>query len=212
MTILSLCGVGSLHSPSRRTPGRRREIQNGKPALIENQFGTLKTLLHLGSLEPRALRLVTAAGNVAVVVDNLEPRSLVRRLRDRKGRRISWDSSARGWASPRARAPRRRRRIVAGCRPTSQGSARGIVFNPARSCSKADARSWREVSDDGRPWLSLDATARQWRPSGRRFRLTRRRACGSGASPRILTRSSRRQFQARSSSACRPSEMSGENR
>jgi MarR family transcriptional regulator, 2-MHQ and catechol-resistance regulon repressor len=60
-----------------------------KVGLTENQFGTLETLLHLGPLNPRTIRdkLLTTGGNVTVIVDNLERRSLVRRIRDRKDRR-----------------------------------------------------------------------------------------------------------------------------
>ena len=61
-----------------------------KLGLTENQFGTLETLLHLGPLNPRTLRrqaLLTTGGNVTVIVDNLERRALVRRVRDRVDRR-----------------------------------------------------------------------------------------------------------------------------
>jgi MarR family transcriptional regulator, 2-MHQ and catechol-resistance regulon repressor len=71
---------------SLRVRLERRLLKRG---LTENQFGTLETLLHLGPLNPRTLRdkLLTTGGNVTVILDNLERRSLVRRVRDRTDRR-----------------------------------------------------------------------------------------------------------------------------
>jgi MarR family transcriptional regulator, 2-MHQ and catechol-resistance regulon repressor len=71
---------------SLRVRLERRLLKQG---LTENQFGTLETLLHLGPLRVHTLRdkLLTTGGNVTVIVDNLERRSLVRRVRDRVDRR-----------------------------------------------------------------------------------------------------------------------------
>jgi MarR family transcriptional regulator, 2-MHQ and catechol-resistance regulon repressor len=71
---------------SLRVRLERRLLKQG---LTENQFGTLETLLQLGPLRAHALRdkLLTTGGNVTVIVDNLERRSLVRRVRDRVDRR-----------------------------------------------------------------------------------------------------------------------------
>jgi MarR family transcriptional regulator, 2-MHQ and catechol-resistance regulon repressor len=59
-------------------------------SLTENQFGVLEMLLHLGPLTQRdiGVKLFTSNGNVTVVVDNLEKRYLVRRVRDRADRRL----------------------------------------------------------------------------------------------------------------------------
>jgi MarR family 2-MHQ and catechol resistance regulon transcriptional repressor len=58
--------------------------------LTENQFGVLDVLLHLGPLPQRDIgaKLFTSGGNVTVVVDNLEKRRLVRRVRDQADRRL----------------------------------------------------------------------------------------------------------------------------
>jgi MarR family 2-MHQ and catechol resistance regulon transcriptional repressor len=75
--------------PCPPSPDRTLERRLLKLGLTENQSGTLDTLLHLGPLNPRTLRdkLLTTGGNVTVIVDNLERRSLVRRVRDREDRR-----------------------------------------------------------------------------------------------------------------------------
>jgi MarR family transcriptional regulator, 2-MHQ and catechol-resistance regulon repressor len=75
--------------PCPPSPDRTLERRLLKLGLTENQSGTLDTLLHLGTLNPRTLRdkLLTTGGNVTVIVDNLERRSLVRRVRDREDRR-----------------------------------------------------------------------------------------------------------------------------
>jgi MarR family 2-MHQ and catechol resistance regulon transcriptional repressor len=58
--------------------------------LTENQFGVLDILLHLGPRTQRDIgaKLFTSNGNVTVVVDNLERRRLVRRVRDQADRRL----------------------------------------------------------------------------------------------------------------------------
>lgn len=57
--------------------------------LSEKQFGVLETLLHLGPLTPGGLghKQFTSGGNVTTIVDNLEKRGLVKRVRGRSDRR-----------------------------------------------------------------------------------------------------------------------------
>jgi MarR family 2-MHQ and catechol resistance regulon transcriptional repressor len=57
--------------------------------LTESQVGVLRALLHRGPLSHRALadRLSKTSGNLTVVIDNLEKRSLVRRERNPRDRR-----------------------------------------------------------------------------------------------------------------------------
>lgn len=58
--------------------------------LSASQFGALETLLHLGPLCQSELgkKLLKTDGNVTMVVDNLEKRGLVRRLRRGDDRRF----------------------------------------------------------------------------------------------------------------------------
>jgi MarR family transcriptional regulator, 2-MHQ and catechol-resistance regulon repressor len=58
--------------------------------LTVSQFGALEVLLHCGSLSQRELadKLVRNAGNVTLVIDNLERRHLVQRERDPADRRF----------------------------------------------------------------------------------------------------------------------------
>lgn len=57
--------------------------------LTPTQFGVLETLHHLGSLPPCELsaKLLKSSGNLTLVLDNLEKRSLVRRERNPEDRR-----------------------------------------------------------------------------------------------------------------------------
>jgi len=54
-----------------------------------SQFGVLEALLHLGPLNQCDLgrKLLKSSGNMTMVVDNLEKRGLVRRVRDVEDRR-----------------------------------------------------------------------------------------------------------------------------
>jgi MarR family 2-MHQ and catechol resistance regulon transcriptional repressor len=54
------------------------------------QFGALETLLHLGPLCQKELgrKLLRSGGNVTMVVDNLEKRGLVKRVRREEDRRF----------------------------------------------------------------------------------------------------------------------------
>jgi MarR family 2-MHQ and catechol resistance regulon transcriptional repressor len=57
--------------------------------LTESQFGVLETLYHLGSMcqYQLASKILKSSGNLTMVIDNLEKRSLVRRVRDLEDRR-----------------------------------------------------------------------------------------------------------------------------
>lgn len=57
--------------------------------LTNSQFGVLEALLHLGPLCQRELgaKILKSSGNITMVIDNLEKRSLVERRRDRGDRR-----------------------------------------------------------------------------------------------------------------------------
>lgn len=57
--------------------------------LTESQFGVLEALLHLGPLCQKEIaeKLLVSGGNITMVIDNLEKRELVKRLRSRKDRR-----------------------------------------------------------------------------------------------------------------------------
>jgi MarR family 2-MHQ and catechol resistance regulon transcriptional repressor len=67
--------------------GNRRLVAAG---LTHGQFAVLEALLHLGPLCQRALghKLLRAGGNITLVVDNLEKRGWVRRVRGSKDRRF----------------------------------------------------------------------------------------------------------------------------
>jgi MarR family 2-MHQ and catechol resistance regulon transcriptional repressor len=58
--------------------------------LTPSQFGILETLYHLGPLCQGQVssKLLKSTGNVTLVLDNLEKRGLVRRVRDTEDRRM----------------------------------------------------------------------------------------------------------------------------
>lgn len=58
--------------------------------LTISQFGVLEALLHLGPMcqKDLAKKILKSGGNLTLVIDNLEKRSLVRRDRDPHDRRI----------------------------------------------------------------------------------------------------------------------------
>ncbi|MNX80032.1 HTH-type transcriptional regulator MhqR [compost metagenome] len=58
--------------------------------LTLSQFGALEILLHVGPLCARDLcqKLLTTSGNITLVLDNLEKRGLVRRVRESADRRV----------------------------------------------------------------------------------------------------------------------------
>jgi len=57
--------------------------------LTVSQFGVLETLFHLGPLYQKQLgqRILKSSGNITMVVDNLEKRGFVLRIRDVEDRR-----------------------------------------------------------------------------------------------------------------------------
>jgi MarR family 2-MHQ and catechol resistance regulon transcriptional repressor len=59
--------------------------------LTENQFGVLEALLHLGPLQQGELakKRLRSAGNITMVIDNLEKRGLVRREPGVDDRRVN---------------------------------------------------------------------------------------------------------------------------
>ena len=56
-----------------------------------SQFGVLETLLHLGPLSQSEIcgKLLKSGGNITLVIDNLEKRSLVRRQTSASDRRVT---------------------------------------------------------------------------------------------------------------------------
>ena len=60
-----------------------------KAGLTTGQFGVLETLLHIGPLcqKELAAKLLVSGGNITMVVDNLEKRKFVRRVRAENDRR-----------------------------------------------------------------------------------------------------------------------------
>lgn len=63
------------------------ELDNA--GLTSSQFGVLEALHHLGPLcqKELATKILKSSGNMTLVIDNLEKRSLVRRERDQDDRR-----------------------------------------------------------------------------------------------------------------------------
>jgi len=57
--------------------------------LTTSQFGVLETLMHLGPMCPGELstKLLKSTGNMTLVLDNLEKRGLIRRVRESEDRR-----------------------------------------------------------------------------------------------------------------------------
>lgn len=60
-----------------------------KHGLTVSQFGALETLYHLGPLNQNQLgkKLLKTSGNITMVVDNLEKRALLKRVRSPEDRR-----------------------------------------------------------------------------------------------------------------------------
>jgi MarR family 2-MHQ and catechol resistance regulon transcriptional repressor len=58
--------------------------------LTSTQFGVLESLYHLGSMCPGEIskKVLKSSGNITLVIDNLEKRGLVRRVRDQEDRRM----------------------------------------------------------------------------------------------------------------------------
>lgn len=58
--------------------------------ISESQFGVLETLFHLGPLCQKELgdKILKSTGNITLVIDNLEKRKLVQRVRSTEDRRF----------------------------------------------------------------------------------------------------------------------------
>ena len=67
----------------------RVESHFSRIELSVSQFGVLEALYHLGPLYQKDLasKILKSTGNITMVVDNLEKRGLVERVRDEKDRR-----------------------------------------------------------------------------------------------------------------------------
>jgi len=67
----------------------RTSSEYDKEGLTTSQFGVLEALFHLGPLCQKELasKILKSSGNMTLVIDNLEKRSLVRRTRDAEDRR-----------------------------------------------------------------------------------------------------------------------------
>jgi MarR family 2-MHQ and catechol resistance regulon transcriptional repressor len=76
--------VRAAASVSSRVEGRFSDL-----GLSVSQFGVLEALHHLGPLYQKDLarKILKSTGNITMVVDNLEKRGLVERVRDEKDRR-----------------------------------------------------------------------------------------------------------------------------
>ncbi len=61
-----------------------------KMNISESQFGVLESLYHLGPLCQKSLsdKILKSTGNITLVIDNLEKRGLVERVRDTEDRRF----------------------------------------------------------------------------------------------------------------------------
>jgi MarR family transcriptional regulator, 2-MHQ and catechol-resistance regulon repressor len=68
----------------------RLGVRLGEHELTAGQFGVLESLHHLGPLcqKDLAAKLLVTAGNITMVVDNLEKRGLVKRVRSNTDRRL----------------------------------------------------------------------------------------------------------------------------
>ena len=69
--------------------GTRISKKYSNRGLTQSQFGVLEALLHLGPLFQKeiAQKLLVSGGNITMVIDNLEKRSLVKRIRSEQDRR-----------------------------------------------------------------------------------------------------------------------------
>jgi MarR family 2-MHQ and catechol resistance regulon transcriptional repressor len=76
--------VRAAQSVSGRVESRFSEI-----GLTVSQFGVLESLYHLGPLNQKALagKILKSTGNITMVLDNLEKRGLVERVREESDRR-----------------------------------------------------------------------------------------------------------------------------
>lgn len=68
----------------------RTSVTRSRGGLTVSQFGVLESLYHLGPLHQCELgtKLLKSSGNITLVVDNLEKRGLVQRVREGDDRRF----------------------------------------------------------------------------------------------------------------------------
>ncbi|MDA8099578.1 MAG: MarR family transcriptional regulator [Nitrospiraceae bacterium] len=93
----------------------RVESHLGNIELTVSQFGVLEALFHLGPLYQKDLarKILKSTGNITMVVDNLEKRGLVERIRDTEDRRhLSVRLTDKGTRLIRAFFPKHAGRIV----------------------------------------------------------------------------------------------------
>ena len=94
----------------------RVEANLAEHSLTLNQLGVLEAILHKGALTHRELgkKVLTSAGNMTDVVDKLEQRGLVRRVRHTGDRRsVKVELTSEGRAMTEAMFPAHARRIHA---------------------------------------------------------------------------------------------------
>ena len=87
-TYLALNTYTKLMRAAESVTNRTSRLMNDAGLTI-SQFGVLEALHHKGSLCQRdiAAKILKSAGNITLVIDNLEKRGLVRRERDSEDRR-----------------------------------------------------------------------------------------------------------------------------
>ena len=80
--------IGLLRAADRVSSTAHREL--GSVGLSVSQFGVLEVLYHLGPMCQRdiARMILKSTGNITMVIDNLEKRGLVCRLRNENDRRF----------------------------------------------------------------------------------------------------------------------------
>jgi MarR family transcriptional regulator, 2-MHQ and catechol-resistance regulon repressor len=80
--------IGLLRAADRVSSTAHREL--GSVGLSVSQFGVLEVLYHLGPMCQRdiARKILKSTGNITMVIDNLEKRGLVCRLRNENDRRF----------------------------------------------------------------------------------------------------------------------------
>ena len=94
---------------------RRVNAHLAVPRLTESQFGVLEALHHLGPLSQTILagKILRSAGNLTLVIDNLEKRGLVSRTREEADRRyVTISLTEAGEQMIRALFPAHVKRIV----------------------------------------------------------------------------------------------------
>jgi MarR family transcriptional regulator, 2-MHQ and catechol-resistance regulon repressor len=80
--------IGLLRAADKVSSAAHRELASVR--LSVSQFGVLEALYHLGAMCQRdiARKILKSTGNITMVIDNLEKRGLVSRLRNENDRRF----------------------------------------------------------------------------------------------------------------------------